>query len=75
MLVFVLRKNISWNFFVLDIFKLKYDDIKKFNNGDNKTLNNLLKECKKNFMRKTNLECIYDPVKKIATNPTERYPK
>ena len=55
--------------------KYKYDDIKKFNNGDNKTLNNLLKECKKNFMRKTNLECSYDPVKKIATNPTERYPK
>ena len=55
--------------------KYKYDDIKKFNNGDIKTLDNLLKDCKKNFMRKTNLECIYDPVKKIATNPTERYPK
>jgi len=55
--------------------KYKYDDIKQFNKGDNKKLDNLLKECKKNFLRKTNLECIYDPVKKIATNPTERYPK
>jgi len=55
--------------------KYKYDDIKQFNKGDNKKLDNLLKECKKNMMRKTNLDCIYDPDKKIATNPTERYPK
>ena len=55
--------------------KYTYDNIKQYNKGDNKKLDNLLKECKKNMMRKTNLECIYDPVKKIATNPTERYPK
>lgn len=31
--------------------------------------------CKKNWKKQTNLDCIYDPVKKIATNPTVRYPK
>ena len=53
--------------------KYKYEDIKKFNKEDNKNLDKLLKDCKKSFLRKTNLECIYDPEKKIATNPTERY--
>ena len=54
--------------------KNKYEDIKQYKKGDNKNLDKLLKNCKKSlFTRKTNLECIYDPEKKIATNPTERY--